>query len=41
MSHRVITLFEGRITGEFDPQSAPTDEIMSAALGMVGGHQKP
>ncbi len=37
MSNRVLTVFEGRITGEFDPQRASPDEIMSAALGMSGG----
>jgi ribose transport system ATP-binding protein len=37
MSNRVLTIFEGRITGEFDPQSTQVDEIMSAALGIVGG----
>lgn len=37
MSNRVLTIFEGKITGEFDPQSAKVDEIMSAALGIVGG----
>jgi len=39
MSNRVLTIFEGRITGEFDPQSTPTDEIMSAALGLAGGQE--
>ena len=34
MSNRVITIFEGRITGELSPQSSSPDEIMSAALGM-------
>ncbi len=37
MSNRVLTIFEGRITGEFDPRSTSTDRIMSAALGIVGG----
>jgi ribose transport system ATP-binding protein len=37
MSNRVLTIFEGRITGEFDPQTAKADEIMTAALGIVGG----
>jgi ribose transport system ATP-binding protein len=37
MSNRVLTVFEGRITGEFDPQKTPVDQIMSAALGIVGG----
>ena len=37
MSNRVLTIFEGRITGEFDPQSTPTDTIMSAALGLAPG----
>jgi ribose transport system ATP-binding protein len=34
MSNRVLTIFEGRLTGQFDPQKAKPDEIMSAALGM-------
>jgi ribose transport system ATP-binding protein len=37
MSNRVLTLFEGRITGEFEPEKAPVDEIMKAALGLQGG----
>ena len=37
MSNRVLTVFEGRITGEFDPQKSKADEIMGAALGMVKG----
>ena len=40
MSNRVLTVFEGRITGEFDPQRSTADEIMSAALGMTGGTGK-
>jgi ribose transport system ATP-binding protein len=35
MSNRVLTIFEGRITGEFDPQSTSVDKIMSAALGLA------
>jgi ribose transport system ATP-binding protein len=37
MSNRVLTIFEGRITGELLPQSASADEIMSAALGIARG----
>ncbi len=37
MSHRVLTIFEGRITGEFDPRTTEPDKIMSAALGLEGG----
>ena len=37
MSNRVLTIFEGRITGEFDPESTSVDKIMKAALGIVGG----
>jgi ABC-type sugar transport system ATPase subunit len=37
MSNRVLTIFEGRITGEFEPESTPVDTIMSAALGLAGG----
>jgi ribose transport system ATP-binding protein len=37
MSNRVLTIFEGRITGEFDPKTTQADEIMSSALGIVGG----
>ncbi len=35
MSNRVLTIFEGRITGELLPESASADEIMSAALGIA------
>ncbi len=34
MSNRVLTIFEGRITGEFDPQAFTPDQIMASALGM-------
>jgi ribose transport system ATP-binding protein len=37
MSNRVLTIFEGRITGEFDPQTTSADRIMSAALGLAKG----
>ena len=40
MSNRVLTIFEGRITGEFDPQQASADEIMGQALGMAGSGAK-
>ena len=42
MSNRVLTIFEGRITGEFDPRTFTPDQIMTSALGMssaeVGRH---
>lgn len=34
MSNRVLTVYEGQITGEFEPQSATPDQIMERALGM-------
>lgn len=37
MSNRVLTIYDGRITGEFDPEQVPVDTIMRAALGMAGG----
>ncbi len=37
MSNRVLTVFEGRVTGEFDPRTTPADKIMSAALGLDEG----
>ena len=33
MSNRVLTICEGRITGEFDPEKVSADEIMRKALG--------
>lgn len=33
MSNRVLTMYEGRITGEFDPSRVPVDVIMARALG--------
>lgn len=36
MSNRVLTIFEGRITGEFDPAKTSVDTIMASALGMKG-----
>jgi len=42
MSNRVLTIFEGRITGEFDPLKFTPDQVMASALGMssveVGHH---
>ena len=32
MSNRVITICDGRITGEFDPEKATADEIMAKAF---------
>jgi len=34
MSNRVLTIFEGRITGEFDPQMVSADQVMESALGL-------
>ena len=34
MSNRVITIFEGRITGEFNPETTAPDKIMEKALGI-------
>lgn len=33
MSNRVITVFEGRITGEFNPENETADTIMARAFG--------
>jgi ribose transport system ATP-binding protein len=38
MSNRVLTICEGRITGEFNPESDSAVEIMSAAIGTTGGN---
>ena len=37
MANRVLTIFEGRITGELLPEKASADEIMTSALGMGRG----
>lgn len=37
MSNRVLTVFEGRITGEFDPEVFTADQVMESALGLNGG----
>lgn len=34
MSNRVLTICDGRITGEFDPKKSTADEIMVNALGL-------
>ena len=34
MSNRVITIFEGRITGEFNPETTSPGKIMEKALGI-------
>lgn len=36
MSNRVLTICNGRITGEFDPDTASPDQIMGKALGLRG-----
>ena len=36
LSNRVLTICDGRITGEFDPESATADEIMAKALDFQG-----
>ena len=36
MSNRVLTICDGRITGEFDPEKASTHEIMEKAFEFVG-----
>lgn len=36
LSNRVLTVCEGRITGEFDPEKTTVDEIMSRALDFQG-----
>ncbi|MCF8019524.1 MAG: sugar ABC transporter ATP-binding protein [Vallitaleaceae bacterium] len=40
MSNRVLTVYEGRITGEFDPLKTTPDHIMRNALGMGEEEQK-
>lgn len=37
MSNRVLTIFEGRITGEFDPEIITAEQVMEGALGICGG----
>jgi simple sugar transport system ATP-binding protein len=36
LADRVVVLYEGRISGEFDPETAPVDEI---GLAMAGGEK--
>jgi ribose transport system ATP-binding protein len=33
MSNRVLTICEGRLTGEFNPESVSVHDIMHAAIG--------
>ena len=33
MSHRVLTVCDGRITGEFDPRACSAADIMDKAIG--------
>jgi ribose transport system ATP-binding protein len=39
MSNRVLTIYNGRITGEFDPEKVSPDQIMERALGLEGGNE--
>jgi ribose transport system ATP-binding protein len=39
MSNRVLTIYDGRITGEFYPETAAPDQIMERALGLEGGEK--
>jgi ribose transport system ATP-binding protein len=34
MSNRVLTIYDGRITGEFNPETVVPDQIMEKALGL-------
>jgi len=34
MSNRVLTIYDGRITGEFNPETVGPDQIMEKALGL-------
>jgi ribose transport system ATP-binding protein len=34
MSNRVLTIYDGKITGEFDPEKTLTDHIMTRSLGL-------
>ena len=36
MSNRVLTIYNGRITGEFNPETVIPDKIMEKALGLEG-----
>lgn len=36
MSNRVLTIYNGRITGEFNPETIAPDKIMEKALGIEG-----
>ncbi len=36
MSNRVLTIYDGRITGEFNPEEVHPDQIMERALGLEG-----
>ena len=36
MSNRVLTIYDGRITGEFNPDEVAPDQIMERALGLEG-----
>lgn len=40
MSNRVLTVYEGRITGEFDPTRYTADRVMESALGFKGGSEE-
>ena len=35
LSHRVLTIHEGKINGEFDPKQHSSQEIMTSAFGYV------
>ena len=37
MSNRVLTISQGRITGEFNPETDSAHVIMDAAIGMMEG----
>ena len=34
MSHRVLTIADGRITAEYDPKTTSADHVMTSALGL-------
>ena len=40
LSDRILTVFEGQITGEFDPADAPREEVGRCMMG-TGRHTVP
>ncbi|MDZ7705784.1 MAG: sugar ABC transporter ATP-binding protein [Trueperaceae bacterium] len=41
VSHRILTMYSGRVTGEFDGNTVSEDDLINAATGLTQGANRP